>query len=470
MSRPSPGRDSLSDRVARTVATLCAGGVGPRWVVAVSGGIDSISMLHLLAETAQSTHLELVVAHLDHGVRGEAAREDARFVERTALDLGIDCELGRWNPLRENHFESDARIARYEWLAEVARRRRAHAIATAHTLDDQVETILHRFIRGTGIEGLRGIPSLRSSSDGIVIVRPLLEVSRRELTEFLEHRGIDHRVDETNQDIRHTRNRIRLDLIPGLEADFNPRVKEAIAGLGREVRAQHERQAPHIESLLRLTLVELSPRRCVFDLVPLRSIEPASQLALLRLAWRRAGFPLQGMSRGDWTRLLRVVDGADSRIDLPGRVAASTTHDRFSLEPAVLDDAAQDRSVSELAIPGLAIRPDLGGRLVVSLDQIMPCDESVDFDRLTLPLTLSTANAGERFDPLGMQGHSMPLSDFLRNRGVPRPRRRHVPIVRDGHGIVWVVGHRIAERIKITEQTRRPLHLAWIPLPGETAS
>src|SRR5262245_24888605 len=143
--------------VRRRLGRWRESGLGPGWVVAVSGGSDSVGLLRVLHELAPALDLRLSVAHLDHGVRGDAARADAEFVVALAESLGLPIDLGRWQPSRTAHFEADARRARYAWLDEIAQARGASAVAVGHTRDDQAETILHRILRGTGPHGLAGI-------------------------------------------------------------------------------------------------------------------------------------------------------------------------------------------------------------------------------------------------------------------------------------------------------------------------
>ncbi len=161
---------------------------------------DSVGLLRVLGQVAPPLGLCVSVAHLDHGVRGEAARADAEFVEALANSLGLAFDLGRWQPVRAGQFESDARRARYDWLIQVARSRGAGAVAVGHTRDDQAETILHRILRGTGPRGLAGIPARRvlAKDPRLSLVRPLLSVSRREIREFLAGLDQPFREDETN--------------------------------------------------------------------------------------------------------------------------------------------------------------------------------------------------------------------------------------------------------------------------------
>ncbi len=182
-------REPWIDRVERRLARWCEQGLDKSWVAAVSGGGDSVGLLRVLHQLAGPLGLQLSVAHLDHGVRGEEARADAAFVAALAGSLGLPFVLGAWQPTRSGHFESDARRARYGWLTEVAMVRGAAVIAVGHTLDDQAETILHRIVRGTGPRGLAGIPSRRvlASSPKVTLVRPLLGVTRREFATICRH-------------------------------------------------------------------------------------------------------------------------------------------------------------------------------------------------------------------------------------------------------------------------------------------
>ncbi len=179
------------NQVRRRVRRWCASDAGSRWVVAVSGGGDSVALVRALHRLAPELGLSLSVAHLDHGVRGDAAQADAAFVHDLAVSLGLPLDLGAWQPTRTGHFEADARRARYAWLRESAIARGATTIAVGHTRDDQVETILHRIIRGTGLRGLAGMPAQRvlSRDPPITLVRPLLSVSRQAIRLSLESAG-----------------------------------------------------------------------------------------------------------------------------------------------------------------------------------------------------------------------------------------------------------------------------------------
>ncbi len=221
-------------QVERRVARWCAQGMGKAWVVAVSGGSDSVGLLRLLHHLSGPLGLQLSVAHLNHGVRGEEASADAAFVAALARSLDLPFVLGTWQPTRGTHFESDARRARYDWLTKIARERGASVIAVGHTSDDQAETILHRLIRGTGPRGLVGMRSHRALATDrqLRLVRPLLRASRQEIRDYLAALDQPYREDVSNADLSRTRARIRHDLLPKLAAEYNPRVTHALVRLG----------------------------------------------------------------------------------------------------------------------------------------------------------------------------------------------------------------------------------------------
>ena len=427
-------------------------------VVAVSGGGDSVGLLRALHSSAEEFGLRLSVAHLDHGTRGEEGRGDARFVAELARLLGLPFDLGHWRATRAGHFEADARRGRYEWLAGVAMARGAGFVAVGQTLDDQAETILHRVVRGTGLRGLAGMSARRRLAPGVVLVRPLLGVSRGEVRGYLDAIGQGFREDSTNLDTSRTRARIRLELLPELAARYNPNVGEALVRLGR-IASDANRALERLASgRLAGIVIESQADRVAFDRPALAKLAPSERVEVLRLAWRRAGWPEGAMDARRWRRLAEL---GWSRFSVGAGVEASATADRLVLCRSLDGPGPTRREPVPLPVPGWASWG--GGRVGTTLDPDEPRDESIDLDALALPLLIRQGDPGDRFEPLGLGGRSRPLNDFFRGRRVPRDRRRSVPIVCDQAGIVWVVGHRIAHRVRLTEQTRRALGLRFEP-------
>jgi tRNA(Ile)-lysidine synthase len=425
-------------------------------VVAVSGGGDSVGLLRGLHSLAAEFDLRLSVAHLDHGTRGEEGLGDARFVAELAAALNLPFDLGHWRATRSGHFEADARAGRYAWLASVAKERTSRFVAVGQTLDDQAETILHRIVRGTGLRGLAGMPARRSIGDGIMLVRPLLGVTRVEVRNYLEAIGQGFREDSTNQDTSRTRARIRLELLPELAEKFNPNVAGALVRLGKmaaDAETRLERLARHRLATIRL---ETSSDRVVFDLLALTKRSQSERRDLIRLAWREANWPEAAMDATRWRRLANL---GWMKLSVGEGIEAEATADRLILtRPSRTTEFSPNEPIP-LAVPGWASWD--GGRIGAILEAEEICDESVDLDAVVLPLTIRRGVPGDRFEPLGLGGRSQPLNDFFRGRKVASRDRNQVPIVCDRAGIIWVAGHRIADRVRLTDQTRRTLGLRF---------
>ena len=427
-------------------------------VVAVSGGGDSVGLLRILVEVRSGFGLRLSVAHLDHGTRGEDGREDARFVGELAASMGLPFDLGHWSAGRPGHFEADARRARYDWLATVAAERNARFVAVGQTFDDQAETILHRVVRGTGLRGLAGMPACRKLADGIVLVRPLLGVTRAEVRDYLGAIGQGFREDSTNLDTSRTRSRIRLELLPALAAKANPNVAEALVRLGRIASRSNRTLERLAAGRLGRILIETSLDRMVLDRLTLARFPINERVEVLRIAWRGAGWPEGAMDAGRWLRLASLDPG---KFSAGAGVEADSTPDRLIL--CRFTGATEFPSIGPIPLPVPGASDWETGRVVATLDPVEARDESIDLDRLALPLSLRRPEPGDRFEPLGLEGRSQPLNDFFRGRRVPRALRGSTPLVCDQTGIVWVVGHRIAHRVRLTDQTRQNLGLRFEP-------
>lgn len=438
------------------------GGPGAAWVVAVSGGSDSVGLLAVLQSMASGLGLRLIVAHLDHGTRGEASRADAAFVAELAASMGLPFALGQWWPTRAGHFEADARRARYEWLAEVARARGATAVAVGHTRDDQAETILHRVVRGAGLRGLAGIPRRRPLDDGIALVRPLLDVSRDEVRAYLAAIGRPYREDASNSDPGRTRARLRHDLLPRLAREYNPRVVDALVRLGALADASNRRLESFLADSERAAChVDVDRDRAVLRRPVLVQYPTPLRAEVLRRVWRRAGWREEGMSARRWRRLAALAKRDHARASVGAGVEV-VTDPHFMILRRVQDPQPPEPSLP-LQVPGEV--PWGGGCVVATLDPASPRDETIDLDQLEPPLMVRAPAAGDRFEPLGMGGRSTPLNDFFRGRRVGRGQRCRIPLVCDRRGIVWVVGQRIAHRVRLTGDTRQALGLRFVACP-----
>ncbi len=465
-----PATKPWIDRVEHRLARRCERGLSKSWMVAVSGGGDSVGLLRVLHQLAGPLGLRLSVAHLDHGVRGEASRADAAFVAALAGSLGLPFVLGVWKPTRPGHFESDARRARYEWLIEAARVRGASVVAVGHTRDDQAETILHRIVRGTGPRGLAGIPFSRVLATGpqLTLVRPLLGVSRREVRDYLAALQQPFREDASNTDLSRTRARIRHDLLPKLAAEYNPKVALALVRLGSLASSFERAIEADLRELEKSVVITRAQDCVVLKHGILRSIPAFQRAEVLRRVWRRAAWPEANMSASRWRRLAALVQNDEIPVVEVGAHVEVSTESSFlvlrrRLIPASSSEAADTLELIPVAVPGLTAIPWAAGAIDARIDSDpeRAVDETIDLDRVSLPLVIRPPTVGDRFAPLGMGGQSMALADFFRGRHVRRTDRTRVPLVCDQKGIIWVVGHRIADRVRVSDKTRRRLGLSW---------
>lgn len=460
-SSPTDPARSLLHRLERSLAPWRGRGV----VVGVSGGSDSVSLGVLAAHLAPRLALQVSLAHFHHGARGAEADADAAFVADLAVRLDLPFDLGRWTPARSTHFEADARSARYDWLARAAASRGAAAVAVAHTLDDQAETVLHHIVRGTGLRGLSGMPARRPLPGGLSLIRPLLaaRVTRAEARSALVSLGQPWREDATNADPARTRARIRNELLPALRRDYNPRVDDALIRLADLARQSLQTLEPALAQAGSAALLACDPSHVAFDRPALAALPLALRSELIRRAWARAGWPERGMSAARWLRLARAAtDAVPGRFAVGAGVEAWPDASRLVLRREPSAPRSEPQPSVPLPTPGAAAWP--GGRIVARPD--VPAEEpgwqeKVDLDRLHLPLWVRPPAPGDRFDPLGLDGHSRPLADLFRGHRVPPDQRRRTPLVCDQAGIVWVVGHRLAHRVRRVDTTVRLLGLRW---------
>lgn len=289
-------------------------------LVGVSGGADSVGLLRAVAAEGGIPDVKLVVGHVDHGIRGAGSQADLEWVGELAGQLGLEYEATTVD-LQGDHSEASARESRYTALIDAAERHGCGAIMVAHTRDDQVETVLHNLLRGTGLKGVAGMSERKRLGNGLELLRPILDLRRADVENWLRSVGQSWRDDHTNTETRWTRNRIRHELLPVLEREYNPQVREALlrmsrlsseaVGIVREVVEEEWGRCvlEQSESVVRL---------CVDSLNRLQ--EPVVRALLLEI-WSRQGWPRQAMSYSHWQNLARTVT-VGTALDLPGGVAA----------------------------------------------------------------------------------------------------------------------------------------------------
>lgn len=327
-------------------------------VLAVSGGADSVALARMFCKELDSCALK--IAHFHHNLRGAEADSDAEFVKSLARDLNIAFVMKKMHhsktPAAEKHafqkysakddsgsIEATLRAARYDFLCETAESLGFRYVATAHTRDDQVETILHRIVRGTGVAGLVGMSETRRLSDAVTLVRPLLQTSRDDLRAWLKQIQQPFCEDSSNLDERFTRNRIRHTLLPLLRREFNVGVDDGLLRLATHAAFYHEEIAPYLaEKVVRLTLSQ-SAECVVLNRLELQKFSPAAIAEMFIEIWKQQSWPLRAMGQTQWIRLARFISEkktpgencSTAKMLLPGKITVDATHDKIILSLAL---------------------------------------------------------------------------------------------------------------------------------------
>lgn len=309
-------------------------------LVAVSGGADSVAMLRGLVAVKSGGEGRLVVGHLNHRLR-EDSDADELFVADLSGELGLECRSGRLEPgslgRAGRGLEAAAREARYRFLRTTAERVGARYVACGHTADDQIETILHRILRGTGIAGLAGMPASRRLSEAVTLIRPLLGLHRSDLKEYLDQLGQTYRQDRSNLDPRFTRNRLRRHLLPHLAEHYNPAVGDALLRLARLAGEIQEVAVQRVRQLASRAVVER--RHGVLLRRHGLAEEPEYVVReLVKSVWKRQGWPQQAMGLPEWEMLVRMLLGKEASAGrqgeqrtLPGSVTAKVVDEGLEL-------------------------------------------------------------------------------------------------------------------------------------------
>jgi tRNA(Ile)-lysidine synthase len=454
---------------------------GEHVLVGVSGGVDSVVLLHLLCRLPAKCR----AIHIDYGLRPESA-DDATFVRDLSRGLDVPLDTVKlaegWLDEWDGHsVQEAARVVRYEQYELIARRHDIRTVAVAHHLDDQVETVLLRMIRGTGILGVSGMRKRRPlSSDGSVeVVRPLLDTAREEIVDWATRNRLSFREDRSNLDARFDRSRMRAKVVSAIRESFGASALRNIARSADQVGLiVDEIVGPRLEKDL-LAVSEIDgPERIRLDVAALRRHPDGwRRLLLLEAAKRWApGAPDRASTAEQLDSLLGAQSG---KKVLLGTTQVWKSHGDLVFlcdpEPSgggeeIPVEIGQTVDFETLTLMIEMPQPASQAAAVYRNPTGPKNHEYVDADKLCAPITVGHWRDGERFQPLGMTG-SRTVSDFLTDLKVPAHEKRRVPVVRSGGEIVWVVGYRLAEPFRLTPTTGRVVLLsAQSSEPSEIAS
>lgn len=452
---------------------------GEQVLVAVSGGPDSMALLRVLYDLRDELNLHLEVGHVQHGIRGEEACEDARFVAKSANELGLPLHLKEIDLPRKRseagkgNLEALARDERYRFLFDVARERGIAKVATAHTQDDQAETFLMWLLRGAGRKGLGGISPVRLlgaaddiPSSRLAIIRPLLDVPKAEILEFLKKKRIPYRLDRSNQDSTFLRNWIRLNLIPQLKERIDQNLPSRLAHQAELIRDEES----FLEGLGQAELDKLRTSQGI-DRQAFLGQERAMQRRILRLWIGETRGHLRGLDSDHVEQIMRLVaEGPpQSHLSIPGGWELVKEYDTLRLTKRFPNSKRLCYSY-ELRI-GRELNIHEAGFTIESRQALPPFPKLPDnfmeavFDLVYLPTPLTVRNFrhGDRFQPLGMTGHKKVKELFI-DKKVPLSLRATLPLLSTGDEVLWIPGYGRSEVGKITPETKAILHLKVVSI------
>lgn len=459
----------LIRQVAEQIHKHAMVAAGETVVVGVSGGPDSVALLHILYRLRENLDIKLVVAHLNHRFRGVEAQTDARFVlelaERMRLQAFVESrDVPAYCARHGFSAQAGAREVRYSFFSEVAVKTGASRVALGHHADDQAETILLHIIRGTGPGGLKGMLPVRDN----FFIRPLLHVRRRDIVAYCARHGLTYRHDSSNDRPKYLRNRVRLELMPLLEKNYNPGLVDTLNRLGEICRDEEEYLEAQAGEMYHRFRLKSNGHTVSLDRNGLQSCPRAIIRRVVRRAWAEVCGDKDDLGFRHIDQVVEIIKGAGGyrRVTLPRGVTCQTNYD--------LLEFTLSRSSSEvpfyqylLKVPGVTFIPETG---VLVGAQLIPAGEAgdpaglgpqevlLDYGLLPAPLVVRRRLAGDRFSPLGLEG-TVKLKKFFIDHKVPRCMRDRIPLVVSGNDIVWVAGMRPGDRWKVTEATQTCLKL-----------
>jgi tRNA(Ile)-lysidine synthase len=420
---------------------------GERVAVAVSGGADSVALLVAMAESRAETGIVLSAIHVHHGLRGAEADGDAEFVAQLAKRLDVPLcvrrgDVGALAAERGQGIEEAARALRYQSFQELLAKPEVDAVATAHTLDDQAETVLMKMLRGAWTEGLGGIAPVVTMKGGC-IVRPLLEVTRAEVVAYLEGRGEPWREDSTNQELTFTRNRVRHTLLPQLR-EFQPRIAEQLSRMAAVARDEESWWTRELARVMPGMVLPGKPVRgggranstrpgeagVAMELERLRALHPALQRRVLRAAAEQLGSPL-GFDQTEAVRALtdpgERVAGKGGRVELGAGLIAERTARELRLSRSSEQTPSR---LPELVVPvpGVLEASEYGYR--VTTEGRLPSGTT---------LVLRTPQPGDQVRLPHSRGVKT-VKEVLERRGLSAAQRRLCPVLATGSSILWMSG------------------------------
>ena len=457
----------MIERVRQTIKDSMMLNSGDKVIVAVSGGPDSMCLLHILYSLKEELNIELAAAHVNHCLRGEEADADEEYVRKFCNSIGVEfyskrVDIHNYAKERNLSCETAGREVRYDFFNELFHKLKAQKIALAHNANDQAETVLMRIMRGAGMEGLVGIKPVRDN----IYIRPIINILRKDIEAYCSENNLGARIDKSNLENIYNRNKVRLELIPYIQDNFNKDIVNTLVRLSQTVSKDNEYLDRMASERYQLYGNNVGGR------VLIRKEAFGEPEAILTRILRIALFKLTGTLKNfDKLHIYEIIDIAGrstgKKAILPNNVVALNSYEHIELylnkrEGLTTKDKEEYKiyinKVNDVQCGKYKISVKLVERKKMINFKNKILTKYFDYDKIIGDMILRYRKDGDRFTPLGMSG-SKKLKDIFIDMKIPQEERDKIPLICFGEDIGWIVGYRVSDKYKVTNESKNILEI-----------
>ncbi len=437
-------------------------------VVGVSGGPDSMALLYVLLEFKKELDFNIYIAHVNHGVRGKDALNDQTFVKNQAEKLALpyytkDVDMIGYGKEKGITSEEAGRELRYGFFREIIKSIGSGKIAVAHNKNDQAETLIMRFMRGTGIDGLKGMEFIAGD-----IIRPILGINREDIEKYIDDNNIETVSDMTNFQPIYNRNKVRLEMIPYIEKHFNLNIIDTMWRTSEIASVDSDFLSEYTESSYKEIVKSEESYRVVLDGERFLKLHLSIQQRVMRNTILKVCGSLQGITEAQVSNAVDLVERAQTgkEIHLSNNIAVSINYNEVIVQ--IRSDGKDDDYLYQISYPGLVNLEDIGyyfNIVILSMEDYLGEKRDnytryFDLDKIKGKLTVRNRKEGDRFTPFGMSG-SKKLKDYFIDEKISKELRDKIPLIVDSESILWVIGYRTDERYRITDKSKSVLKISY---------
>lgn len=458
--------------------------------VAVSGGPDSMALLHGLLSQVDDYSLRLVIVHMNHGLRSDESDREEAFVHDRGRALGIPVVSRKISVpdlcrKEKGSVEDICRRERYRFFEESVDTHKLDKIALGHNKNDQAETVIMKFLRGSGLDGLKGMLPVRDS----IYIRPLIEISRDAIERFLESKELTYATDSSNRETIYLRNRVRHDLIPALKETYNPRVVDSISKLSGILRMENDFIEKAVEGVFTLWNSDSARNEIEIDIKKFRTLHPALQFRIVKRLLKSVVYHIKEIGYVHVEAVIDLIYGSkpNGHVDLPDGVTVYREYDRLKVCKGANDFTCEQKSSSgsrkkisrqddkqdvndyyyKVLIPGEIYIDEIARSM--KFEYIRPEKVAYDSGKIALmdkdavkePLSVRNFRPGDVIQPLGMKGTKKLKSIFIDEK-VPKRERSSIPLLVDASSVIWIPEFRLHDRVKVTDTTSAIIRVEMI--------